>query len=204
MARDFSYMHFKKGEEKITICLEKKIHKTGFAGFVGSPRFQENILLCVADERLAKLNIRGGYITTKEDGSDPRVFLDSNTFDNIKRGDIAARFMLFHEMGHYCCGHLASPPDVQEESKRRKALISQGKVSEEEVEADRFAAEYLGPETVMEALQEAQENRFAFDLYNGTQNEECSILAVREFRLRMDAIATYFGIADEYEDEEEN
>lgn len=197
MSREFSYMRFGRGKKRIELSLERKVRRSGFAGFVDSPMFQQSIAILVDDDRLDLMLIRGGYITACKDGTYPMIVLSGKVFANIKRGVPTARFMLFHEIGHYCWGHLNNPPAVEDEFMKRQQLVEQGIPSEEEVAADSFAAEYLGAEYALLALQDSMEERFALDVMSGAFNEDISAVALREYQLRIDALCSRFGIYSE-------
>lgn len=200
MANEYSFMRFGEKKQKITICLERKVRKHGYAGFVSSKLLKEAIVLIVNNDLLEELCIRSGYITAQENGSNPRVILSSDTFNGIKRGDISDRFLLFHEIGHYCCGHLDSPPAVEHEYYKRVKLLKNNIVLEDELEADRFAAEYLGALYSRWALQEALEQRQTWGMYSGDFSNTENELALREYQLRIDAMCVHFGL---HEDEKE-
>lgn len=198
MSREFSFMRFGKGDRMIEVCLERKVQKNGFAGFVFSKRFHEDILIVVNDILLNERNIRGGYITVQENGTNPIIILNNWTFNEIKRGVPSARLLLFHEIGHYCCGHLNHLPTLESEHKRRREYAAQNSVSPEELEADSFAADYLGGEYVVWALQDSMESRLAINLMDGVYSD--SALALQEYQLRIDAINEHYGL-ELYEDE---
>lgn len=96
------------------------------------------------------------------------VVMTNTAFVGLKQGTVSDRFFLLHELGHYYCGHLAQPPKLEDEFAKRKTAMGKGVVPKEEREADSFAAQYLGTERAIAALQEAMEERMAYDLMCGT------------------------------------
>ena len=66
--------------------------------------------------------------------------------------------------------------------------MGKGVVPKEEREADSFAAQYLGAERAIAALQKAMEERMAYDLMCGTSADPISELVLCEYQLRIDAI----------------
>ena len=199
MARVYSVLRFHNGKDIVELCLERKIRKNGFAGIVFSKLFDETIGIYVNDCLLDEYCIRGGYITVLEDGTCPRIILDTATLNGIKRGVVASRFLLMHEIGHYCCGHLTDPPLVEDENSKRIACLLKNDVSSDEVEADCFAAEYLGAENVRWALQETMEQRMTRDLFFRVEMEPESKIALREFQLRIESVNERFGLSEEDE-----
>ena len=188
MARGYTYMPFGKGKDRIDLVLERKVRKGGYAGVVVSKQFQETIGIIVNEDVLDEMNVRSVYITANKDGSAPCIVLSMETFVGIKRGYIPDRFSLLHEVGHYACGHLMDPPDLKEENAMRERLLEDNQASKDELDADAFAANYLGAEVVAWALQESMEQRLATDLMCGVEEEDISKKALLEYQLRIDAI----------------
>lgn len=188
MGREYCTMRLGRHGQKVELCLERRIRKNGYAGFVSSKCFREDVLIVVNDGFLEDQGIRVGYITAREDGTNPMVIMTSTAFTELKQGYRSARFFLMHELGHYCHGHLAQPPKLEDEFSKREAAINKDIVPKEELEADSFAAQYLGAENAIAALQEAMEDRMAYDLMCGASADPISKLVHREYQLRIDAI----------------
>lgn len=188
MSREYTYMPFGKGTHRLEVVLERKVRKGGYAGFVTSKQFRETIGVVVREDFLDEMSVRSVYITANKDGSAPCIVLSMETFVGVKRGCIADRFSLLHEVGHYACGHLMDPPDLKEENAMRERLLEDNQVSKDELDADAFAANYLGAELVAWALQESMEQRLATDLMCGVEEEDISKKALLEYQLRIDAI----------------
>ena len=196
MAREYTYMPFGKGAHRLEVVLERKVRRGGYAGLVVSKQFPGTIGIVVREDLLDEMNVQSVYITAKKDGSDPRIILSMETLVGIKRGCIADRFSLLHEVGHYICGHLVDPPDIEEEFAMRERLLEENQVSQDEVEADAFAVNYLGAEAVVWALQESMERRMTADLVCGVKEEDISQKALLEYQLRIDAINDRFGLGE--------
>lgn len=95
---------------------------------------------------------------------------------------------MFHEIGHYRLGHLDVCTEIEQESAERKRLLREYKVYQVELEADRFAASYMGIDEAIAALTEAQECRMRDDIIYGSYGAELSILALREYDFRIQAL----------------
>ena len=188
MGREYCTMRLGRHEQKVELCLERRIRKNGYAGFVSSKCFREDVLIVVNDGFLEDQGIRVGYITAREDGTHPMVIMTSTAFTELKQGHLSVRFFLMHELGHYYHGHLAQPPKLEDVFSEREASMNKGIVPKEELEADSFAAQYLGAERAIAALQEAMEERMAYDLMCGTSADPISELVLCEYQLRIDAI----------------
>ena len=196
MAREYTYMPFGKGAHRLEVVLERKVRRGGYAGLVVSKQFPGTIGIVVREDLLDEMNVQSVYITAKKDGSDPRIILSMETLVGIKRGCMADRFSLLHEVGHYACGHLVDPPDIEEEFAMRERLLEENQVSQDEVDADAFAVNYLGAEAVVWALQESMERRMAADLACCIEEDDISQKALLEYQLRIDAINDRFGLCE--------
>ena len=196
MAREYTYMPFGKGAHRLEVVLERKVRRGGYAGLVVSKQFPGTIGIVVREDLLDEMNVQSVYITAKKDGSDPCIILSMETLVGIKRGCIADRFSLLHEVGHYVCGHLVDPPELEEENAMRERLLEVNQVSQDEVEADAFAVNYLGAEAVVWALQDSMERRMTADLVYGVEEEDISQKALLEYQLRIDAINDRFGLGE--------
>jgi hypothetical protein len=114
MGREYCVMRFGRSGRKVDVCLERKIRKNGYAGFVSAKNFQETVIIVVNDVFLAEQGIRIGYITAQKDGTHPVIILTSTVFVELKRGILSARFFLMHELGPYYYGHLEQPPTLED------------------------------------------------------------------------------------------
>ena len=199
MRRKYSVMHYGKGKSRITLLLERKVWKNGFAGLVLSDRLEDSIVLAVDNRRLDENCLRRIYITAQKDGSKPVIVLSTAAFVGLKRGYDINRCALLHEVGHYCCGHLVNPPLLEEEVERRSKLVAQNKVAEEELAAGAFAAEYLGAEYVAWALQECMDQWFAEQLCEDVPDDG---QVLREYQMRIDHLSRQFGLDEEDEEED--
>lgn len=188
MGREYTFMRLGRQGQKIALCLERKIRKNGYAGFISSKCLRDTVMLVVNDAFLDEHGIRIGYITAQEDGTNPTIILTSTAFIGLKQGSLSVRFFLMHELGHYYHGHLEQPQELEDDFLKRQAALAKGIVPKEELEADNFAVQYLGAENAMTALQEVMEERMIYDLMCGTSADPTSELALREYQLRIDAI----------------
>ena len=81
------------------------------------------------------------------DGVKYRIAVD-DTF--MKAPSHIKNAFIYHEIGHIVCGHLANSDNLS--ASKRLALAIGGAVSEKELEADRYAASYLGKNIMIDAL----------------------------------------------------
>jgi len=67
------------------------------------------------------------------------------------------KFFLYHELGHHDLGHI-NEENVQGRIKKRKSMALDGKVSEEELQADAYAARRVGTNTAINSLKYVLDN----------------------------------------------
>ena len=109
-------------------------------------------------------------------------------FHGIRRGDPMARTCLFHELGHYVRKHLLTPGfQTEDYDRERYFLASEGKVIRQELEADAFAAEYLGCDVVAGGLCRIR-SLHEKSLGEGTYDPEGVAVAMRELNSRIEKL----------------
>lgn len=116
------------------------------------------------------------------------IRMSPEVFHGIRRGDPMARTCLFHELGHYVRKHLQTPGfQTGDYDRERYSLASEGKVIRQELEADAFAAEYLGCDVVSEGLCQIR-SLHEKTLGKGTYDPEGVAVAMRELDSRIEKL----------------
>jgi hypothetical protein len=145
--------------------------------------FEQNIALVVrhADE----LDCNFACLASTADFASMRVMMEEDIFRGIKRNEPSARTALFHELGHYYYKHLQTGiAGTDDYDMRRWQAVNQGTVICQELEADKFAAAYLGVAYVIEglcALTEEAEHRYE----NEPDESEEATIAIKELQMRI-------------------
>ena len=152
MKRKYITIPFGKKEKRVRIVFCRKPMAKGLAGMIRGKCLPHDLAILIDNTPPEKAE----YLHAALVGSGDRVFavqLTPAVFHGIRRGDAMARTCLFHELGHFVCRHLETP-GFQTESydAERYHLASESKVIRQELEADAFAAEYLGCDVVADAL----------------------------------------------------
>ena len=150
MRLKYNRMTFGKREKRITFVHLNKPWKLGLAGMVTSPLFDEKIAVVVDDTPIEESDFDYACLSCDKNGKAPRILMNSRVFYDIKRGYPEARTILLHELGHYHNMHI--PNSFGTDHGERECMAASGKVSQAEIHADAFAAQYLGVETVAEGL----------------------------------------------------
>ena len=96
-----------------------------------------------------------------------------------------ARTALFHELGHYYLQHLkGSEEEINAYNLARSEAVDEGKVIQDELDADQFAVDYLGKEYVAEGLRKLN-LRIKNLIQSGVYEEETGKAAIKEISLRI-------------------
>ena len=184
---DLSYntMRFGKKGHKITVYHLRKPVRKGLAGMVTGSIFPEKIAL-VVDPR-PRSEFEYSYMCISHNRGIPfdSVWMEAEAFYGIKRGDKMARTALFHELGHYYLQHLkGSEEEINAYNLARSEAVDEGKVIQDELDADQFAVDYLGKEYVAEGLRKLN-LRINNLIQSGVYEEETGKAAMKEISLRI-------------------
>ena len=96
-----------------------------------------------------------------------------------------SRTILFHELGHYYHRHMRSSREEAEAyDEKRMQMVSEGKVIQNELDADAFAAEYLGNALAADGLADLK-TALIRHIESGFYDEESGQASVRELELRI-------------------
>lgn len=192
MNNEYMIIRFSKNgqEPDISIELLPEPEKSCYAGDIWflPERNEEDAMFVFVDDSIHDDGIRGCFATKIDNWTIPAIVMDSETFFGFLHGSDVYKFKIFHEIGHYRLGHLDVQTDIDQEFEERKRLLKEHKVYQAELDADRFAASYVGVDVSIDALTEAQENRMTHDIVDGSFGSELSTLALREFDLRIQAL----------------
>ena len=188
---DFNYniMRFGKKGCKITVVHLRKPVTKGLAGMVMSSFFPQNISLVVDSHPVSDLDYTFMCLSRNAGNESVSIWMEEDAFYGIKRGNAEARTALFHELGHYYHQHLKHGKEAMDAyDEARSASIDAGQVIREELEADLFAAEYLGRDYVIAGLS-ALKSRLDECILRGDYDEATGAAAIKELDLRIEALA---------------
>lgn len=154
MKRKYITIPFGKKEKRVRIVLCRKTMAKGLAGLIQGKCLPHDLAILIDNTSPEKTE----YLHAALVGSGDMVFavqLTPTVFHGIRQGDAMARVCLFHELGHFVCKHLEEPGfQTERYDAERYRLASEGKVIRQELEADAFAAKYLGCNVVADGLGE--------------------------------------------------
>lgn len=148
----YQTMFFGKKENRITLTHLNKPIKKGLVGMVSSPLFNDNIAIVIDNNTDESRNYDFACLAYTKNYATPLIMLENDVYYDIKRGKPYAHMILLHELGHYYHKNISNY--IEENDADREQLVSIGKVSENEIHADSFAADYMGVDAVISGLEQ--------------------------------------------------
>lgn len=108
---------------------------------------------------------------------------------SLRLGDGLAEMVLLHELGHYVHGDVDRAKAHLADDERVRS-IQQGKVQQEELDADAFAAEYLAVASALTELKQLRTQK-----YKGKEEwEQDSVnIGIQELELRISSLRHIAG-----------
>ena len=121
-------------------------------------------------------------------GRPPICYVSADTARKLQADDQAAVFMIFHELGHIVLG--VSKRNKKDRNKKQHKIdaLSQGIVDPDELAADAFAAEYVGLEDSIKALEESRDAYFLSFQHKILPDKTMPAKAYQEMSLRIEAL----------------
>ena len=104
------------------------------------------------------------------DFHEPHIIISSDVYALLLNEDDDAVFTLLHETGHFVNGDLDQVCSFEEETNRRIQALEEGTVAADELAADDFAAQYMGPESALWGLQLREDRRMSQAFAWNTRN----------------------------------
>lgn len=152
---------------------------------------QETIaVVLLDDESVERSKFRSMFITYNRKNKVFVICINQKQLKDFQTENGISYFGLFHELGHIHYGHVFKNKNRTQDEIRRERIeaILMGKVVKDELEADAFAAEYVGNLTAVLALQKMREDRRMRDIQANCQNGRNAVLALKEYDYRIIAI----------------
>ena len=146
-----------KGEKWITINLQSTPGELGICGSISSSLFPYEISI-VATDSADNLNFNLACIGKAPTSEMVFMFLETPIYEKLKARNSMALFVVLHEIGHLASGDLDKAPEEKAECyEARNSLLERGMISRYEIEADSFAAHFLGRKQATNGLRELRE-----------------------------------------------
>ena len=188
-----NYMYFGKGKDRIKLTHLSRPWKLGLVGYITSNLFDGMIPLKIVDSNLGNITIDLAGLGLNSKSNTAFIALDEEIFYGIKRGSKMARFILLHEVGHFFHRNdnekMSLSPD--DKDKLREEAVRNGSVLKDELDADSFAASYLGKdalEGIQELKRRMQEQIEQIEIQYGDECEHNGDIAIKEIELRISTL----------------
>lgn len=160
-------------------------------GEIENRHTQETIaVILLDDDSVEQSKFRSMFVTYNSKFKVFVICINQKQLKDFQSENGISYFGLFHELGHIHYGHVFKNKNRTQDEIRRERIeaILMGKVVKDELEADAFAAEYVGNLTAVLALQKMREDRRMRDIQANCQNGRNAVLALKEYDYRIIAI----------------
>ena len=166
-----------------------------FAGCVcvGDPESDDclGIMIEVDDTKMERTHSSIARIALYGEKLTPTITIDSEYYSDLRNGTQSIT-PIYHELGHYLCGHLQRTiSDEHYMMSRKSGAIAR---VNEEVEADLFASHYVPPEEVVQFQFDRQNYVFKMEMMGLADPSLCKV-QLDEYNRRIAAVADYWDIA---------
>lgn len=123
-------------------------------------------------------------------GRTPKCYVSADTARKLQADDQTAGFMIFHELGHIVLGVSKRNKKDRNNKQHKISALNQGVVDPDELAADAFAAEYIGLEDSIKALEESRDAYFLSFQHKILPDKTMPAKAYQEMSLRIEALKT--------------
>ena len=121
-------------------------------------------------------------------GQKPKCYVSADTARKLQADDQAAVFMVFHELGHVVLGTTKRKKKDRNNNQHKIDALNRGIVDPDELAADAFAAEYIGLEDSIKALEESRDAYFLSFQHKILPDKTMPAKAYQEMTLRIEAL----------------
>ncbi len=112
------------------------------------------------------------------------IYITKDMLDALQQDDDIALFDLYRELGHIECGHFNLPEDAGEMTQEESMEL----MDKQDMEADAFAAEFVGKDTALSVLKDLLKTRAKVDRDLHLNGTPASVQRIRKYRARISAL----------------
>lgn len=113
------------------------------------------------------------------------IYVSMQMMAALRDNDNLALFNLYRELGHIELGHFEMPEGFDETDEEAQAKL----MMDQEIEADAFAAEFIGKENALSALKQLLTMRAQLDRELNLNGTPSSVQQMRKYRARINAMS---------------
>lgn len=182
-------MHFGSGEHELRIELLLEPEEYGLTGTIEGKILPGLLGIRLDETPQTERSYEVGALLKLKESKHAVINLVPEILARLRDEDTFALFTVFHETGHYVHQHyLKRTGTAEENDEKRKAFIEAGSVHPDELEADAFAAAYLGTEKTITGLKALEQ--YMLDHYPKEEwDPEDRSLMSREIEMRIGNLA---------------
>ena len=112
------------------------------------------------------------------------IYITKDMLEALRQDDDIALFDLYRELGHIECGHFDVPEDAVEMTQEESMEL----MDKQDLEADAFAAEFVGKDTALSVLKDLLKARAKVDRDLHLNGTPASVQRIRKYRARINAM----------------
>lgn len=112
------------------------------------------------------------------------IYITKDMLEALQQDDEIALFDLYRELGHIECGHFDVPENASEMTQEESLEM----MDKQDLEADAFAAEFVGKDTALKVLKELLKARAKADRDLHLNGTPASVQRIRKYRARISAL----------------
>ena len=182
---DFMIKKFGSGEKELRLYLLPSPIEKNAVGMVDCNLFSARIALAV-DPRLEDERNYDYACLSYVKGSDVgTIYIEDRVYQGLKDNGNMERMILLHELGHFFYHHQVNKAtSTSQIDQVRLDAISNGKIYEDEKQADEFAAGYIGFLAAADGLEQLKQESAA-KYENGEYDPDEVALSIKELELRI-------------------
>lgn len=184
MKRKYTTIPFGEKENRLCVVLYKKPMQYGLVGMVRGKSLDCVLPILMDTTPPEQMEYEHAALLSPGNGIGI-IQMAPSMIHGIRRGDVMARTCLFHELGHFVRKHLSEEGfQTEDYDRERRRLTQAGGLMRQELEADAFAAEYLGSQTVAKGLAMIRDIH-SDKLYNPSYDPDSVKLSMQELENRI-------------------
>ena len=182
---DFMIKRFGSGEKELRLYLLPSSIEKNAVGMVECDLFPARIALAVDPRPEDERNYDYACLTYVKGSDAGAVYMDDRIYQGLKSNGNMERMIILHEIGHFFYHHQVNKATSTSRTDQvRLDAIHNGKIFEDEKQADEFAAGYIGFRAAADGLEQLKQ-KSAAKYGNGEYDPEEVALSIRELELRI-------------------
>ena len=119
------------------------------------------------------------------------IHMEDRVYQGLKNDGNMETMIILHELGHYCYHHYGEKVTSESMGRKRLKAVRKNTVLPEELQADDFAAGFMGYSAALEALEKMKAEAIAQYAGNEEYDQDEAVLSVKELEMRIEFLRKY-------------